>query len=139
MHKTDAKENVKKADSIKTTKTTTKEKISVQQLLRQLSKSNLISSQLPSIAVKSLSKVAGASTNKETNEDAIKNMKGKKFHKVTKTCSKLSIHSHYTNKYLEKKVRNIEMKIDPKELKEMWLNKLRDLLTDQEKILQQER
>lgn len=129
----DAKKPTTKVAAIKSNKS--KDKIPVKDVLRQLSKSRLIKSQLPAINVKSLSKPESAIDENELTDE----LKSKKVHKVTKTCSKLSVQSHYSNKYLEKKVRNKEVGIHSKELKETWLNKLRDLITDQQKILQQEK
>lgn len=113
-----------------------KDALRVKELLRGLSSNSpFIKSQLPAIDVKSLSKPESA-VNEHDDVDAAKS---KKVHKVTKTCSKLSVQSHYSNKFLEKKVRNKEIRINPQDLKDMWLSKMRDLIQDQQKILQQEK
>lgn len=122
-----------KMPSIKSGKS--KEEVSVRELLRKLSNSRMIKSQLPSVDIKSLSKQESSIEDENIPDD----QKSKKIHKVTKTCSKLSVQSNFSNKYLEKKVRNKEIHIKPKDLREIWLNKLRDLIADQQKIIQQEK
>lgn len=61
----------------------------------------------------------------------------KRTHKVTRSCSKISLRSHC--QWNNKKKQNPNDRGQEGELKEMWLARLRDLLTDQEKILQQEK
>lgn len=56
-------------------------------------------------------------------------------HKISKTCSRISLMSYFNRLG----VRSSQGKIEENNLKLGWLNQLRILLNDQEKILQQER
>ncbi|XP_031354662.1 leucine-rich repeat-containing protein 27-like [Photinus pyralis] len=73
-------------------------------------------------------------TENETNQKNTVTNVVKRTHKITRGCSKISLQSHSTwnNK------RKIE-RAQEGEMKEIWLKRLKDILADQEKILQQER
>ncbi|KAF2879511.1 hypothetical protein ILUMI_26665 [Ignelater luminosus] len=74
---------------------------------------------------------------KKSNALTLKPCASKKIHKITRSCSKISLRSHYQWNSLKKKPS--EELIQNNQLKEIWINKLKDLLADQEKILQQEK
>lgn len=132
----------------KKTKRKSKDKIPVRELLRKSSKmrNSIHSGLVPVISVKSLSKME----QDKTEESPSYTKPVKKIHKLSKCCSKVSLHSHCTSFIINKRIRStvgkIEDKsksqddrIDEQELKEAWMSKLKDLLNDQNKILQQER
>lgn len=61
-----------------------------------------------------------------------------KVHKVTKSDSKTSVHSYFKNMSIRDRLPSQD-KMDAEQVKQAWLEKLRELISDQEKILQQEK
>lgn len=118
------------------------EKVSVKELLQRSAKRRrgygLI---MPVIDVKSLHKVTSDEEmnikTRKSNALTLKACASRKIHKITRSCSKISLRSHYQWNTIRKKPS--EELVQNNELKEIWINKLKDLLADQEKILQQER
>lgn len=108
----------------------------IRNLLRAASKSAMATppNDTPVITVVSLSP-----TKEEDKQKTVIPLK--RNHKITKCCSKITVRSSlnnikYTggNKFV--KTRN---DIEEAEMKQMWLKKLKDLLDEQNKILQQEK
>lgn len=67
----------------------------------------------------------------------------RKCHKILKGASKISLRSHANSqKYVAVSKINTgdnDKRIEAQELKDAWVAKLKELLSDQEKILQQEK
>lgn len=93
---------------------------------------------MPAIHVRSLSNIENKTSDKSKEFDGAK---PKKIHKISKCCSKISLHSYYnSNKYVQaKKMRINDKRVEDQELRSAWMTKLKELLEDQNKILQQEK
>lgn len=119
-----------------------KEKIDVRELLRRASHhSRLQIENIPTISIRSLSAEPQRPViPKEESNKAIVCYSGRKQEKP-RYCSKLSIPTYYnSNKYVGiRKSRPNPQKVFDHELKEIWMDKLRELLAEQERRLQQER
>lgn len=65
----------------------------------------------------------------------------KRTHRVTKCCSKITVRSNINSvRYLGGlKAVKTQNDVEEAELQQMWLKKLKDLLDEQNKILQQEK
>lgn len=112
----------------------------VRALLRAASKSAMSKppSDTPAITVKSLSAPSEATTPKSDTKPEIPM---KRRHKITKSCSKISVRSSLNNTkyYSNQKSLKTRNEIQEAEAKQLWLKKLKELLDEQNKILQQEK
>lgn len=65
----------------------------------------------------------------------------KRSHKVTKCCSKITVRSNINSVRYLGGLKSVKTQNDVEEaqLQQMWLKKLKDLLDEQNKILQQEK
>lgn len=104
-------------------------KIRPKQLLQENLKNRLSDPHLdPSITIQTLENQI--SPTKKLDKSLLKIV-----HKISKSGSRISLKSYFNRIG----IRNSKTKIDDKNLKMGWLNQLRILLNDQERILQQER
>lgn len=112
----------------------------VQELLRAASKAAVASASSatsPLIRVKSLS----AASNEPPMILQPRSLSPiKRRHKVTKSCSKVTVRSSFSggSKHWVNSKQKSSSQIQEAEMRQVWLQKLRDLLEEQNKILQQE-
>lgn len=113
----------------------------VRELLRQASKSAMTKppNDSPVITVKRLSAPSEEVRQKSEQKPAISPFKRK--HRVTKSCSKITVRSSLsgTKRMGSHRVLKTQSEIQEAEMKQVWINKLKDLLEEQNKILQQEK
>lgn len=146
-----ANESAESKKIIKRKKKVIKEKINIRELIRKSSHHSKLSAEnMPTICIKSLSSEA---CNVIKNEDSVKSVlcaihSPRNASKAIRYCSKLSIPTHYnSNKYVGiRKPRPMntndpksQKKILDNELKAIWIEKLKELLEEQERRLQQEK
>lgn len=112
----------------------------IRQLLRAASKSamEVPPSNNPVITVTNLSPSKDEDVPKMEEKTSIPM---KKTHKITKSCSKITVRSNISSSRYPwgRKSAKSHSAIDEAEMKQMWLKKLKDLLDEQNKILQQEK
>lgn len=108
----------------------------VRELLRAASKSAMLRppSDTPVITVTSLSPQNDEDIEKYNQR---RPMPMKRTHKITKSSSKITVHSSVSPK--ERKYMKNQSDTADAEMKQLWLKKLRELLDEQNKILQQEK
>ncbi|XP_017770295.1 PREDICTED: leucine-rich repeat-containing protein 27-like [Nicrophorus vespilloides] len=105
---------------------------------RESKSSKLCIKTMPVVSVKSLSKeILDLRQVKKDNTCS----KNQKIHRITKSASKMSVHSQYnSDRSIGLKVNmSYEERVQENELKQVWLEKLKDLIRDQQKIIEQEK
>lgn len=112
----------------------------IRDLLRAASRSAMAKppNDTPVITITSLSPAKEEDIPKQEQKSAFP---VKRSHRITKCCSKITVRSNLNSlKYPGgQKCVKTQNDVDEAEMKQMWLKKLKDLLDEQNKILQQEK